>query len=146
MEEINDLDRLYEALTIEASLVDSVLPKYYYRGALSGGWWGKYLDTKDIEYRNDSGKLHRIFGPAYISNTYNIEEWFKDGQMHRIGGPARTHKDSKWYYENGLLHRLDGPAVDAKARPKEYWINGQQLSPKNYKKEIERRKRKGLIK
>ena len=144
-ENIDDLDRLYEALTTEGRLVDNTLPSFYYRGNMQGGWWGCYK-SKDLEYRNVDGELHRINGPAYISFYYKVEEWYKNGELHRIGGPARIHKDSKWWYVDGKLHRLDGPAVDQKSHHKEYWIGGQQWSPKNYKKEIERRKRKGLIK
>jgi hypothetical protein len=142
----DELDRLYEALTIEGKRVAANCPAYYCRGQMHGGWYGWSTAKQDLEYRNAEGKLHRIYGPAYISYNYGIEEWYKDGELHRVGGPARTHKDSKWYYEEGLLHRLDGPAVDQKGHPKEYWICGQQWSPKNFKKEIERRKRKGLIK
>jgi hypothetical protein len=145
-ENIDELDRLYEALTIEGRLVSANCPGYYCRGSMRGGWYGWSTNRQDMEYINAEGKRHRIYGPAYISYNYKIEEWYKDGELHRTGGPARTHKDSCWYYEEGKLHRLDGPAVDAKGHPKEYWIGGQQWSPKNYKKEIERRKRKGLIK
>jgi hypothetical protein len=143
--DIDDLDRLYEALMIEGKLVDGACAGYYCRGKMYSGWWWSRNSHKDLEYRNAEGNLHRIYGPAYISTYYKIEEWRKDGELHRIGGPARTHKDSEWYYVDGKLHRLDGPAVNAKGHPKEYWIGGQQWSPKNYKKEIERRKRKGLM-
>ena len=144
--DIDELDRLYETLMIEGKLVDGTCAGYYCRGKMYSGWWWSRNNHKDLEYKNAEGNYHRIYGPAYISTRYKIEEWYKDGERHRIGGPARTHKDSKWYYEEGKLHRLDGPAVDQKGHPKEYWIGGQKLSPKEYKKEIARRKRKGLIK
>ena len=145
--EADELDRLYEALMIEGKLVDGTPPGYFCRGRMWSTWqrWPNGL-PKDIEYRNAEGQLHRIYGPAYISTYYKVEEWYKDGEPHRVNGPARTHKDNKWWYLDGKLHRLDGPAVDAKGYPKQYWIGGQRLSPKEYKKEIERRKRKGLIK
>lgn len=144
--ELQSLDRLYEALTIEGKLVDGVMPGYYRRGHIHGNWWCWRDRPQDVVYKNVDNVKHRLYGPAYISEYYKVEEWYKDGKLHRVGAPARTHKDSKWYFENGLLHRLDGPAVDQRGHPKEYWINGQKWSPKNYKKEIERRKRKGLIK
>jgi hypothetical protein len=144
--ELESLDKLYEALILEGQLVDSIMPGNYYRGRMHQFWWSWKDRGKDIVYKNSDGKKHRIYGPAYISNYYRVEEWYKEGELHRVGGPARTHKDSKWYYKEGLLHRLDGPAVDQLGHPKEYWINGQRWSPKNYKKEIERRRRKGLIK
>lgn len=142
----DELDKLYEALMIEGMLVESTMPGHYFRGKMWNNWWVWKDRPKDTAYKNADGKLHRIYGPAYTSPYYKVEEWYKDGDLHRIGGPARTHKDSKWYYQDGKLHNLYGPAVDAKGRPKEYWIGGQQLSPKEYKKEIARRKRKGLIK
>lgn len=142
--EIDELDRLYEALTIEGKKVSPQGPMYYRCGRMISGWWCRGL-RDDLEYRNSENNLHRIYGPAYISSNYKVEEWYKNGELHRANGPARTHNDNKWYYTDGKLHRLDGPAVDAKGHPKEYWIDGQQLSPKNYRKEIERRKRKGLL-
>lgn len=149
--EVDELDRLYEALMIEGKLVDCQTPNVFWRNrffSLWARWPLNFPDSfpKDMEYRNTEGRLHRIYGPAYVSTHYKVEEWYKDGELHRVNGPARTHKDSKWYYVDGKLHRLDGPAVDAKGHPKQYWIGGQKLSPKEYKKEIERRKRKGLIK
>jgi len=37
-----------------------------------------------------------------------------------------------WYDENNKLHRLDGPAVVNSDRTEEYWINGTQLTKKNF--------------
>jgi hypothetical protein len=37
-----------------------------------------------------------------------------------------------WYDENNRLHRLDGPAVVNSDRTEEYWINGTQLTKKNF--------------
>ena len=144
----DSFDRLIEALTIERSLEDAISPPY---GGYNGGhtrWLGYQWKIKgnDIVYRNTDGKLHRIFGPAYISENYDVEIWYKNGQYHRIGGPAIRHKQCFLWYEEGKLHRLDGPAVMDPGGPKQFWIAGQRLSPKDYKKEISRRKRKGLIK
>lgn len=148
--EAQSLDRLYETLTTDKTFVEVNVPGYYWRGVIISNWWGYWGKNvpkyKDVLYLNKDEVKHRIYGPAYISQHYNLEEWYKDGKLHRIDGPARTHKGNQWWFCEGLLHRLNGPAVDAKGHPKEYWINGQKLSPKYYKKEIERRKRKGLIK
>jgi hypothetical protein len=99
-----------------------------------------------FQYLNAEGKKHRIYGPAFVNEAYGIEEWFKDGLHHRLDGPAVTHAGNFYWLKEGKRHRLDGPAVDTKHGPKEYWIEGSKLSPKEYKKEIARRKRKGLIK
>jgi hypothetical protein len=157
---MNDADRqdeLFESLTIERSAVEPMTPPFTGFGPHPQwwNWWGgpypvhsrwNLKNQKDIEYRNKEGQLHRIFGPAYISILYKVEAWYKDGLRHRVGGPAYTHKDTNiWFYED-KLHRLDGPAVIEGGGPKQHWIMGQRLSPKEYKKEIARRKRKGLIK
>lgn len=150
-----DFDKLYEALTVEKTLEEP-------RGGLYGGyhtrryrisdftyWWygrAKSDALPDIAYRDKDGKYHRIYGPAYVSRNYKIEEWYKHGVRHREDGPAIDHKGNQFWIKDGFLHRLDGPAVVMLNGPKQYWINGSKLPPKEYKKEIARRKRKGLIK
>lgn len=98
----------------------------------------------DVVYFNNENKIHRIYGPAYISK--NFEMWFKNGILHRENNPAVIHKENKFWFLDGKLHRLDGPAIIDPCGPRRYFINGQELPPKEYKKEINRRKRKGLIK
>jgi hypothetical protein len=107
------------------------------------GWLGRGArGGSQIAYYTRDGTRHRIHGPAIINKMYNAEFWLKDGYFHRKSGPAYTHGSTqKWYYD-GKLHRLDGPAIIGQGRPKEYWIHGQKLSPKEYKKEISRRKKK----
>ena len=145
-------DALFEALTIDRQFQDPVRPHYYTRGKLWQDWWGGAFGPKDVVYfkageENPRKKvMHRIYGPAYVSQKYDIEAWYKDGKFHRIGGPAYRHKNNYVWFKDGELHRLDGPAVNVAGHPKEYWIGGQQLSPKEYRKEIERRNRKGVKK
>lgn len=146
----DSLDELYEALASNTTLVSPEPPDIYCHNRLNSGWWcsgGARLRPNDFDtvHLNSNGLRHRIYGPAYISCRYKVEEWYKDGELHREGGPARTHNNSRFWYMDGKLHRLDGPAVEDTGRPKEFWIGGQRLSPKEYKKEIARRKRKGLI-
>jgi len=142
-------DALFEALTADRQLIDPQRPHYYTGGELWQDWWGLGVGPKDVVYykpgEEDPRKkvLHRIFGPAYVSKKYDIEAWYKDGKFHREGGPAYRHKNSQIWYKDGKLHRLDGPAVSVVGHPKEYWIGGQKWSPKEYRKEIERRNRKG---
>jgi len=99
----------------------------------------------DFAYVNAEGKLHRLYGPAYCNKTYNLVKWYKEGKLHREDGPAVTHNENLFWYFEGKLHNLTGPAVISKGGPKEYWIHGQKLPPKEFKKEIARRKRKGLM-
>lgn len=141
----DELDELYDAFFITKSTEEGLYPPEYRRGHVYSYWWCKRDATTDIVYRNANGNYHRLHGPAYISRNYNYEIWYKDGLMHREDGPAFTHNKNEYYFQNGKLHRLDGPAVITKGGPKEYWIDGQKLSPKYYKLEIERRKKKGLL-
>lgn len=142
-----DLDKLIDELTIELVHIQAKTPP-------KGGWnhdhkfWSKVrwtVDGVDIAYYNRDGYLHRLFGPAYISKKYNVKIWYKDGDYHRIGGPAIQHKENFLWYKDGKLHNLDGPAIIDPAGPSQYWIDGQRYSLKEYKKEIIRRKRKGIL-
>ena len=151
------LGELFEALSIERLEVPALTPPFQGFGDRPVWWcyFGKQWQVHtnkikkcnyDIEYRNAEGKRHRLYGPAYISIIYNIQEWYKDGVRHREDGPAYIHNNNQvWFYE-GKLHRLDGPAVIEGGGPKQYWIHGQKMCYREYKKEIARRKRKGLIK
>lgn len=140
------LDELFESLTIERIVESGQSPPY-------GGWngscvwstWRWPTNTLDIAYRNTEGKYHRIYGPAYISKHYGVEIWYKNGEFHRLDGPAITHKTSQLWYKEGKLHRIGGPAVINLGRPKEFWIEGSRLPPKEYKREMQRRARKGLL-
>jgi hypothetical protein len=143
MTEDDDLDRTYEALTIEPHFVASTMPPEYIRGQIWPCWWGRPTNKQDIAYYNSIGQLHRIYGPAYINKVYGYEMWYKHGDLHRVDGPAVILKRGEMWFTDGKLHRIGGPAVSGDGRPKEFWINGQQLPPKEYKKEIARRLRKG---
>lgn len=145
------LDALMESLTLEEVLEDPKMPLQYWQGDIYDLWWysrKRHLPQipKDAVYRNANGAYHRLYGPAYVSRVYEIEAWYKNGKLHREDGPAYIHKSANFWFLEGKLHRLNGPAVDKPGHPKEFWINGQKLPPKEYKKEITRRIRKGLIK
>lgn len=142
----DSIDALFEALSIDKQFIEPTMPPEFFRGKLYSRLWGnKRNGRKDEVYLNSEGKKHRIYGPAYVSHVYQYEEWCLNGEYHRVGGPAIKHKNAEFWYQNGKLHRLDGPAVISPGGPKEYWIFGQKISPKEYKKEIDRRRRKGLI-
>jgi len=152
--EDEELGKLFEALSNSPIFEEPVTPEFqsYSKWPSQWNYWGRPYpcinpgNHRDVLYKDKKGKLHRIYGPAYASTRFDIEEWWKDGKRHRVDGPAHIHKNNMvWFYE-GLLHRLDGPAVIDGAGPKQYWIMGQRMSEKEYKKEIARRKRKGLIK
>lgn len=155
-----DEDRLFEELTISRRLEDPVMPPWC--GILNEFRWCrdrpmalmhlysaskryKRVKYQDIHYCNNDGKLHRIFGPAYISKNYDLEIWYKEGIIHREDGPAITFRKNEYWVLNGEFHRIGGPAVTQTCGPKLYYINGQKYSPKQYKWEMDRRKRKGLI-
>jgi hypothetical protein len=151
-----DATALIEALTLERVLVEAHTPLFQGFGGDPRHWnyWGGPYGVhpnwnkngiRDIEYKNSEGVRHRLSGPAYISRLYDIEAWYKEGVMHRVGGPAYRHKRNFVWFKEGKLHRLDGPAVNELAGPKQYWIDGVRFSEKQYKWEISRRKKKGLL-
>ncbi len=81
--------------------------------------------------------LHREDGPAYIKE--NEQRWYIDGNLHREDGPAVIKLIGKssevtcneWYKHN-VRHREDGPAVEWSDGDKFWWINGEELSEKDF--------------
>jgi len=80
-----------------------------------------------------NGKFHRLDGPA-IEFADGYKAWHQNGKLHRIDGPAIEWADgTKHWYQNGELHRLDGPAREwADDGTKEYWIEGEELTEKDF--------------
>lgn len=74
----------------------------------------EYLTESDksvVKINSDGDKLH------YHSNT---------GRLHRIGGPAIERADgSKEYYEHGRRHNENGPAVITTHGAKSWYIHGK---------------------
>jgi len=90
------------------------------------------MDLKvKIKHVDDTGRLHRLDGPAIIySNGY--EGWCVNGNYHRHDGPARTWVDgSQEWYLNGLLHRLDGPAR-VWTISKDWCVDGKFVSEQDF--------------
>lgn len=152
----DDGTALVEALTLRRETGWPVTPLYqgYGRNPEYWNWWGgpyrvppghNPKNKKDIEYLNSDGVRHRLGGPAYISTLYDIEIWYKDGKMHRVGGPAYRHRRNLVWYHEGVLSRADGPAVVELGGPKQYWLDGIRYPEKQYRLEIKRRKRRGLL-
>jgi hypothetical protein len=153
---MDDIDRLYEELTLERVMRPSGTPPipsgvanpFYYQWYYSHYMHthAKHKGKKDVLYFNSNEKIHRLSGPAYIAGHFDCEIWFKEGVLHRDKGlPAIKYGQDKMWYVDGDLHRIDGPAVVSLSGPREFWLEGIKFSPKQYKWEISRRKRKGLI-
>lgn len=146
-DEINQA-RLFEELTLERIIKSGESPPAGGYGGSHPVWsgytWG--VAGADVIYLNAEGKKHRIYGPAYVSKRFKMERWYKEDRYHRIGGPAITHKSTLLWYKEGKLHNLEGPAVVDPAGPLQYWIDGVRYKEKQYYWEINRRKKKGLIK
>lgn len=54
--------------------------------------------------------LHKLFGPAIVSEN-ETKEYFRKGKHYRwLGLPAVISKTERAYYKNGLLHRKFKPA------------------------------------
>lgn len=140
----SDEDATYEALILNRSIEDTyVVHGEDYDSRYAWPTCSRRYESEQVTYRDKLGRLHRQAGPAIKSEAAGYEFWYKEGIRHRDGGPAYIHKHIQKWYVNGKLHRLDGPAIIGKGRPKEYWIEGQKLSPKEFKKEVARRKSKG---
>lgn len=149
-------DALWEAMSLDKQFRDPVMPPSCYW--VGRNWWSPDIyspysrykaptasddySKADIVYVNTEGKIHKTTGPAYISRRFDYEIWIKDGILHREGGWAYRHKGNFAWYENGKLHNLHGPAIVDTGGPKQYWILGSRISPTEWKKEVERRKRK----
>jgi len=67
------------------------------------------LSSGTIQWRNESGRLHREDGPA-IEYTGGDKEW--------------------WL--NGKYHRENGPAVESVNGRKEWWLNGRYVSEQEH--------------
>jgi hypothetical protein len=149
--EDNLFDALIEELKVERTFVPAKSPPY--SGGFSGTdpqYWRHESyqfsgDKFDIAYLNKEGEYHRLSGPAYISHIYEYEIWYKDGEYHRDNGPALIQRNTKVWFKNGKLHNLAGPAIVSGGTPPKYFIDGRPYSPKEYKKEITRMRRKGLV-
>jgi hypothetical protein len=150
-----EYEKMLEALLLERVSVPATMPDFSALGEYGYGegyWWGysyggyarpDMAGKFDTIYLNKEGKKHRIYGPAYVSRITETEIWYKDGVLHREdGGPAVRHRYNLWWFKDGVPHRLDGPAIVNLGQPKRYYIEGRKYSPKEYKKEIARRKRK----
>lgn len=158
MDSSDDLDRLYEELTLERVLDDPNMPLFTCFTHYDQRWWNWYGGAyavprqwnpkfkKLICYKNNEGQLHKVSGPAYINDLYDEEAWYFNGELHRDGNWAYRHKGNFVWFKHGKLHNLEGPAVVEMAGPLQYWIDGVRYSRKQYKWEIKRRQRKGMTK
>jgi hypothetical protein len=158
MDDSTDLDRLYEELTLNRDIEEPCMPQFNCFTHYSPRWWNYWgaaytvpkqwnpKNKRTIIYRDHEGRMHKASGPAYINPLYDEEIWYYEGKMHRDDGPAYRHKGNFAWFKHGVLHNLEGPAVVEMAGPLQYWIDGIRYSRKQYKWEIERRKRKGTMK
>jgi hypothetical protein len=74
------------------------------------GWNKPYVEkTRWYTQWKVNGMLHRINGPANVTDDGD-EGWYRDGKLHRDGDmPAVTNADQKMWYVNGKRHRDGGP-------------------------------------
>ena len=86
-----------------------------------------------ICYRNSIGLLHRLDGPA-VERPNGDKEWMQNGLLHRLDGPAiERAKGTQIWYKFGKPHRDDGPASISPEGYTEYWIDGERLTPEQFK-------------
>jgi hypothetical protein len=90
----------------------------------------------DKSWRNESGFLHRLDGPA-IERSNGCKEWWVNGLRHRLDDPAIEGMDGyKEWYEEGKLHRLDGPAIEYPNGDCEWYINGHHYTKEEFEEYI----------
>ena len=93
-----------------------------------------------VEYANgdkewwQNGLRHRIDGPALYNPIEDCQIWFKNGKLHNPNGFAIKVFGNKYWYQDGKQHRLDGPAVEGADGQEEYFIDGEYLTKKEFKK------------
>lgn len=59
--------------------------------------------------------------------------WLKDGKYHRSNGPAEiTETGTKVWCQHGLYHRTDGPAIEFATGQKKYYVDGLELTKKQF--------------
>lgn len=107
-----------------------------------------------IEYRY-RGLLHNDNDQPAVIDDNGEHLWFRHGLLHRDGGPARTWtRPGGWtssapagyradfprleWYRDGERHREDGPALIHGDSREEYWLDGQQLDRKAWRKSVQR--------
>jgi len=95
-----------------------------------------YLKNNIIHRDNDL--------PAVIIRDGKKQIWFKNGLKHRLGKPAIISQAfsydlsyEEWWIE-GQKHREDGPAVTFSSGNKEYWLNGVEITEKDFLHELEK--------
>lgn len=83
-------------------------------------------------------KLHREDGPAYVSHTAGLKQWFHEGSLHRLDGPAiESEKRGTYGYANYKSRMTNGYC--------EWCVNGLCL-PDEDQKRLNRFKNKEKIK
>lgn len=95
---------------------------------------GEEIDpfTKDsvesiIKLWINNNKLHRINGPAYESGY--LEMWFKEGVLHRLDGHAVIDERGNICYQ--YIQLYEPPELC-------YFVEGNKMNEKDYKKYIEK--------
>lgn len=78
--------------------------EFYFDREPEGG--GEYEEDEEF-------KLHRLDGPAYISN-----------------------RQIEWYVKD-RLHRTDGPAVVKRGKEDQFWVNGKKMAQEEFEKHFD---------
>lgn len=91
---------------------------------------------KGLEWRNSSGKFHRIDGPAREWDN-GTKEWWVDGWLHREDGPAVDEPQGQFWFVRGLYHRTDGPAIEWADGSKEWYVNGHKFTEDEFHRYVD---------
>ena len=91
--------------------------------------------TKEY-YKN--GEWHRDGDLPAIEYASGTKKYYKNGKLHRDGDkPAdESENGSKHYYKNGKMHRETGAALEWADGSKSYWLEGKQLTKKEWQERV----------
>ncbi len=68
----------------------------------------------------------------------------ESGQLHRLDGPAVEGPGGKLWYINGFRHREDGPAVEYNDGDKSWYLNDIEYTEEEYTLKIKLERLKQL--
>ena len=99
---------------------------------INGFWW-EYIEK------------HPDF-TGILTKSSGVKSWWLNGKLHREGGPAVEHVNgSKSWFLNGKRHREDGPAIEYADGDKAWYLNDINLTEKEWKLKIRKKKLKRII-
>jgi hypothetical protein len=101
----------------------------------------KQLASMEVPYQidNEGCEYYKTKDGYRIEYPNGSKYWYVNGKLHRLDGPAveypgpNGHGHVGWL-QNGEYHRIDGPAYEDDNGQKGWYINGKQMTEKQFNK------------